>query len=143
MHTFGNKPLLQVDGRAQFAEVAILRLFEEAGWQGRWVETYAKPNMRPGFWRTWDPGGPNAQVHVPIPEAWVNDRLERIAVANGNSFSGCWDVVAWKDDRLVFAESKRAKQDALRSTQMRWRDAALQSGCNENDLVVVEWQLAP
>lgn len=143
VHTFGNKALVLVDGRAQFAEVAILRLFEEAGWQGRWVETYAKPRLRPAYWREWHPTGPAAQVHAPIEAEWVNERLRCIAEANGNRFGGCWDVVAWKNERMVFAESKRAKRDALRATQLRWRDAALRTGCAENDFVVVEWQLTP
>lgn len=46
-----------------------------------------------------------AQEHVPIEEAWVNERLHAIAAANGNTYSGCWDVVVWNGDRLVFAES--------------------------------------
>ena len=40
VHRFGNKPLVLVDGRPQFAEFAILRLFEAAGWEGRWVITW-------------------------------------------------------------------------------------------------------
>lgn len=141
VHTFGGKALVEVDGRAQVAEVAILRAFEEAGWQGRWVETYAKPALCPGLWRAWQAEGPTAQVHLSIEEAWVNEHLERIAAANGNTYSGCWDVVVWKNDRLLFVESKRAKRDALRDTQLRWREAALRCGCMEGDFVVVEWEL--
>lgn len=142
MHSFGGKDLLLVDGRPQFAEVAILRLFEEAGWQGRWVETYGKPALAPALWRAWHPYGPRAQTHVPIEEAWVNERLRAIVAANGNSYSGCWDVVAWKEDRLVFAESKKAKKDRMRSTQWRWMVAAMECGCALEDFLIVEWSLA-
>ncbi|MBK9273036.1 MAG: hypothetical protein IPM49_00660 [Flavobacteriales bacterium] len=138
-HTFGHKELLRVDGRPQFAEVAILRLSEEAGWQGRWVETYGKPALRPGFWRAWHPHGPSAQVQVPIADPGVNERLHAIAAANGNTFGGCWDVVAWKDGRLVFAESKRKGKDRIRATQVRWLEAALRCGCALEDFMVVEW----
>ncbi len=140
--TFGGKALIEVDGRPQFAEVAILRLFEADGWQGRWVETYGKPAMRPGLWREWHPDGPAAQVHVPIEETWVNERLHTIAAANGNTYSGCWDVVVWKGDRLVFAESKRKGKDRIRGTQVRWMEAAMRCGCPVDDFVVVEWGLA-
>ena len=135
-----------MDRRPQFAEVAILRAFERDGWQGRWLETYGKPNMRPGLWREWKPGGQGAQEHVPIADPWVNERLEAIAVANGNSFAGCWDVVAWSrnaagDERVVFAEAKLSKKDRIRDTQLRWLEAALQCGCSVEDFLVVEWAI--
>lgn len=139
INTFGGKDLLLVDGKPQFAEVAILRAFEEAGWQGRWLETYGKGNMTPGLWREWKPGGSRAQVQVPIADAWVNEKLRVIAEANGNTFAGCWDVIAWKGDRLVFAESKKQKKDRMRDTQLRWLEAALKCGCALEDFLVVEW----
>ena len=134
--------MLHVDDRAQFAEVAILRLFEEAGWQGRWVESYGKPNMSPGHWRAWHPNGPSAQLQEPIKETWVNEKLHAIATANGQSFAGCWDVVAWKDGRLVFAEAKLSKKDRMRPTQLRWLEAGLKCGVGVDDFLVVEWELA-
>ena len=140
VHTFGNKPLVWVDGRAQFAEVAVLRLFEEEGWQGRWVETYSY-RKHPRLWREWNAAGPSAQAHVPIEEGWVNERLHAIAAVNGNSFSGCWDVVAWRNERLVFAESKKSGKDKLRNTQLHWVESARRCGVGTEDLLVVEWEL--
>jgi hypothetical protein len=142
-HTFGGKDLLLVDGKPQFAEVAILRAFQGSGWQGRWLETYGNGMMTPGLWNAWHPDGPRAQEQLPITDAWVNERLQAIAAENGNSFSGCWDVVAWKNDRLVFAESKKRKKDAMRGTQLRWLEAALRCGCALEDFLVVEWALPP
>lgn len=143
VHTFGGKPLLNVDGRPQFAEVAILRAFENAGWQGRWVETYQRPAMDPALLRAWNGGAFKTQEVVPIAQAWVNERLHAIAAANGNTFSGCWDVVAWKDDRLVFAESKKQKKDRLRGTQLRWLEVALGCGMKVEDFLLVEWDTQP
>lgn len=143
IHTFGGKDLLLVDGTAQFAEVAILRAFQAAGWQGRWLETYGNGKLTPGLWNAWHPDGPRAQVNVPIEEAWVNERMKAIAVANGNSFSGCWDVVAWKGERLVFAESKKQKKDKMRGTQGRLLEAALRCGIDVKDFLVVEWSAHP
>lgn len=141
VHTFGGKDLVLVDGRAQFAEVAILRAFEAEGWEGRWLETYGKPAMKPALWREWKPEGPVAQEHDPIEAASVNERLHAIAVANGNTYAGCWDVVAWKGERLVFAESKKQKKDRLRGTQLRWLEAALKCGMAVEDFLVAEWRL--
>lgn len=139
VHTFGGKDLLLVDGHAQFAEVAILRCFEEAGWEGRWVETYGRRKLSPGLWRAWQPEGPHAQVEVPITEPWVNERLHDIAAANGHTFAGCWDVVAWREGRLIFAESKKQRKDRIRGTQVRWLEAALRCGLKPEDFLVVEW----
>ena len=143
VHRYGNKPLVLVDGRPQFAEFAILRLFEAAGWEGRWVITW-QHGRNPRLWRSWDPAGPKAQVHEPIAAPWVNARLRAIAAANGGTYGGCWDVVAWTRDaagghRLVFAESKRKGSDRIRPTQLRWHQAALACGCAAEDFVVVEW----
>ncbi len=138
INSFGNKDLLLVDGRPQFAEVAILRAFENEGWQGRWLETYPY-RKNPRHWSEWKAGGPGAQEHVPIRVPWVNERLQAIAHANGGYYSGCWDVVAWKGGRLAFAESKKQKNDRMRSTQLRWLEAALQCGCSVDDFLVVEW----
>lgn len=142
INTFGNKDLLLVDGKPQFAEVAILRAFENEGWQGRWVEVYGHMHA-PAFWREWKPGGPGAQKHIPIAEPWVNERLQAIAKANGGNYAGCWDVLAWKGERLVFAEAKLQQKDKLRDTQFRWLEAALQCGCTVEDFLVVEWALTP
>jgi hypothetical protein len=39
---YGGKAILAHNARPVFAELAILRLFEEADWQGVWVDTYGK-----------------------------------------------------------------------------------------------------
>jgi hypothetical protein len=47
-YNFGGQDLLLVDGLPQFAEVAILRAFQAAGWQGRWLETHGNANISSG-----------------------------------------------------------------------------------------------
>lgn len=137
--TFGGKDLVEVDGLPQFAEVAILRAFEADGWQGRWVETYQRPSMSPALLRSWNGGTFKTQQNLPIEVPWVNEQLHAFAVANGNTYAGCWDVVAWKGRRLVFAESKRQKKDRLRGTQLRWVEAAHRCGMGMEDFLLVEW----
>src|ERR1700675_1739171 len=40
--TFNGKPLLELNGEMVFAELAILRSFQRAGWDGRWIDSYHK-----------------------------------------------------------------------------------------------------
>lgn len=139
--TFGGKAVLSHAGEPCFAEVVILRLFLEAGWSGRWVETYGAANMGPRMLSTWQPGSLKQQVLSPIADNIIQQRLDSIACANRSTYSGCWDVVAWQGDELVFVESKRKKHDRFRPTQVRWLEAALASGLGPHSFLVVEWSV--
>ena len=55
---------------------------------------------------------------------------------------GCFDVFVWRDDQVLFCESKRQGQDQLRKTQKRWMDGAIAAGVQETSLLVVEWSPA-
>jgi hypothetical protein len=52
------------------------------------------------------------------------------------------DVCAWKHDEVLFAESKRAKRDAVRANQLHWLEAALVAGYDPESFLLVEWTLA-
>jgi hypothetical protein len=41
-NTFGGKPLIGVNGKPMFAELAIMHLFLEDGWDARWLESYGR-----------------------------------------------------------------------------------------------------
>lgn len=138
--TFGHKALVDCNGQAGFAELAILRAFEAAGWEGRWVETYGHWR-KPRFWVDWRPGKARDQQHVPIPHGWLTERLQQIADAKGGSHGGCPDLVLWRGQRLLFVECKRRGKDRFRPTQLRWLQAALQCGVRMEEVVVVEWDL--
>ena len=138
-NTFGEKPALDLSGSPSFAEIVILRKFLRAGWSGRWVETYAAPPMRPRFLTEWSVNGLKSSVTQPITEMRVTTLLDAIAHANGHTYAGCWDVVAWDDDSVVFAGAKRKGKDQLKATQLRWIAAALEHGFLEEAFLVVEW----
>jgi hypothetical protein len=138
-NTFGSKPALNWSGSPAFAEIVILRTFLQAGWSGRWVETYGAPAMQPYFLTEWHENGLKSAITQPITEARVTTLLETIAHANGHTFSGCWDVVAWDDNSVVFAEAKHKGKDQLKATQLRWIAAALEHGLSEEACLVVEW----
>ncbi|MBP1684641.1 MAG: hypothetical protein H6Q33_784 [Deltaproteobacteria bacterium] len=108
--SFGGKPTVESNGAACFAELAILRLFLSAGWSGRWVEMYGAPTNQPKFLLEWAGCGIKAERTVPPDDAVAVARLAAIASRNRGRYSGCWDVVAWADGRIVFAESKWSRK---------------------------------
>jgi hypothetical protein len=40
--TYGNKPLIDINGTPMFAELAVLRLFQKDDWDGVWFDTFSK-----------------------------------------------------------------------------------------------------
>lgn len=47
--TYGNKPILNINGKPAFAELAILRILQADGWDGVWIDTY-RNSYRTEFW---------------------------------------------------------------------------------------------
>ncbi len=140
--TFGGKALVDVGGKPMFAELAIMHLFINAGWQARWIETYATGDMEPKFLSAWLDDKYKNQIQNPITDSAVTDSLKKIAALNGGSYSGSWDVLGWGAGRMIFAESKRFKKDRIRGTQVKWLDAALRAGFSPDNFLVVQWNLA-
>ena len=125
--TYGKKTVLDFCGEPVFAELAILRVFERAGWNGVWVDTYR------GRYRT----AVEQEVSLPVERHDLLQRIRRAAGARG----GCFDVFVWSSQRVVFAESKRDGHDRVRPSQLRWLRAALKSGLPRQSFLVVEWSL--
>lgn len=140
-NTLGGKCLIDIDGAPMFAELAVVRLFLKSGWNARWIEVYGTSTQRPLMLKDWKDDKLRNQENIPINELKIKELLQNISVLNGNSFSGCWDVLAWKDDSIIFAELKRRKNDRLRKTQMLWFENALKVGLNEDNFLLVEWDL--
>jgi hypothetical protein len=136
---FGGKPVVRYDGTSIFAEVAILRMLDHAGWEGRWIETYSRPSMDPLVLKTWVRGSTKEQTNVEIGSPHVRNMLHEIARRNLWSYAGCWDVVGWEEDQIVFFESKHFKKDRIRKTQTKWLLAGLDAGLSLDNFVVVEW----
>ena len=139
--TFGGKPIVNVNEKPMFAELAIMEHFIAEGWESRWIETYGKSKSEPICLSEWKDEKYKNQVHNPIENETILTLLKEISTENENSYSGCWDVLGWKDSRIIFAESKRTKKDSIRSTQNNWLNAGLKSGLKLNNFLIVQWDL--
>lgn len=125
---YGGKPLLDFKGEMVFAELAILRLFERAGWQGRWVDGY-RGKYRVGYW------GDDTTKDLPPQQQAVLDAIR----AKTGSRGGCFDVLCWRAGQTVFAEAKWKAHDRIRASQRRWLEAALGLGIPAGSFLIVEW----
>lgn len=139
LNDFGHKGVVEFDGKPMFAELAIVEVLKREGYSARWAETYGRSGKLPIFLDEWDERGYKHQINKPIEETWVMDALAGIANLNGGSYSGCWDVIAWKNDKLLFAESKRKKRDRIKETQTSWLHAAIEYGLTPENFLMVEW----
>ena len=128
--TYGGKMVLDADGEPAFAELLILRHLEQAGWNGVWIDTF-RQTYRRYYW--------SDDSKITLPER-VQQSLDVITDANGSA-SGCFDVCAWTEERLLFAEAKREHHDAIRETQKEWLESALKMGLPTNSFLIVEWSL--
>lgn len=127
--TYGGKVVLNFDGTPEFAELGILRIFERAGWQGFWVDTY-RNKFRTRYW-------PANTVQPAEKQASLLNRIYKAA----GSRKGCWDVFCWNGDKNVFAESKRHSKDRIQDSQRRWLEAAIECGLPVESFLIVEWSL--
>lgn len=140
-NNFGGKPIINHDDKPMFAELAIMNIFIENGWNSRWIERYGKPKMSPIHLTEWIDEPFKNQKHKPIDNKLIQVLLNAIAKNNDNNFGGCWDVVAWQNDNLIFAESKRSKKDFIQSTQNKWINSAFEIGLIEENFLMIEWNI--
>jgi O-glycosyl hydrolase len=139
--TFGGKPVVSIDNKPMFAELAIVTCFKMGGWKSRWIETYGKSKDKPMYLSEWKDNKFKNQTEDSITDKKILKMLSGIASHNNNSFSGCWDVIGWKDDEIIFAESKRTKRDKIRQTQINWLLAGLKFGLTSSNFLVVQWDI--
>ncbi|HEY0997883.1 MAG TPA: hypothetical protein VGD77_17970 [Gemmatimonadaceae bacterium] len=129
--TYGGKAVLDVEGEPAFAELVILKLLERAGWSGVWIDTY-RNKYRRAYW-----GAEPIAALPPFPAS----ALQAILSKRDAGRSGTWDILAWNESELLFAESKRAGHDAIRPSQATWLAAALDMGHPLESFLVVEWSV--
>jgi len=126
-NTYGGKTVLDVFDRPVFAELGILRILQNGGWDGVWVDTYRRQ-----FRQDFSPHQCKLPTHA-------RKLYDRIRLANTGKTSGCFDVFAWRRGQYLFVESKRDRKDRIRESQMAWIEAALSSGVPLKSLLICEW----
>jgi hypothetical protein len=148
---FGKKSaaMVDLDGEHLFAELAVLRLLEQAGWSGRWVNTYSGRGEVWKYLTEWKNVPRGEQRSKPIEEAEPRQLLAAIAGLNKPArYKGCWDVFAWKGTDVVFAECKRTApkyKDVISKEQEDWVRSALYLGDRRVSLesfTFVQWDYA-
>jgi len=128
LNTYGNKAVIDWNGEPVFAELAILRLFQSYGWQGVWVDSYRR-KYRIGL----------PDVIEPVNLSSKQEQLiNTIRIGTGKQ-GGCWDVLLWRGESILFIELKRLKKDRIRVSQINWLEKSLDSGLNENNFMILEW----
>lgn len=131
---YGGKPILNYEGEAVFAELAILRLLRGSGWEGVWVETYGGTN----FLREMPQGWQLSSLSVAIPE-------ERCALLKkiwkAAKTTACFDVFAWKEEDILLCEAKHQGKDQFTKSQLKFIEGALACGIPSESLLIVEWTM--
>jgi hypothetical protein len=128
--TYNRKPLLELDKEPLFAELLFLRLLEKEGYKGVWVDTY-----RNKFWQRL----PHFSFPVIIDKK-IEDIYNRIYNLKGGKKSGCFDVIAYRENEFIFAELKRKKKDEIQESQIEWLNTAMKIENNNFKFLLVEWE---
>jgi hypothetical protein len=126
--TYGGKTLLTFRGKPLFAELVTLRLLEEEGWHGVWVDSYRRK------YRTGMPGISDL-AGLPESQQAFLEKIRKRADCKG----GCFDVFVWHGDKRWFVELKRFGKDRIQDTQRQWLEAALHCGLKSCNFLIIEW----
>jgi hypothetical protein len=135
-HTHGNKSYLDWRGSATFAEIALLSILKEHGFAGAvWRDNWRE-------YRCFRDAMPPTKCNEPDAVREVCSRIRaRLGIKD---WSGCWDVLAWKESGVTFIECKKAKtSDHINPNQIRWLEAALKEGRTLEHFAICEWTVAP
>jgi hypothetical protein len=147
------KPLVDWEGAAMFAELAVVNILKADGWLAYWSECYGGTTVFLDRMPNLSKGTKSAKLKpfgVTIDHAKV-ELIERIRRNCRTPNYSCLDVIAWKDCHTIFVELKnngrgksgRRARDNLTKPQMRFIDSALKLGRTTDSFLVAEWQFPP
>jgi hypothetical protein len=129
-NTYGNKAIIDFEGKPLSAELAVLKLFNKNGWQGVWVDSYRR-KFRVGLPDIVDP--------IDLPDD-KKDIIKKLRTAT-SKIGGCWDLFLWKDNQIFFIELKRSKKDAIQGSQKLWLEKSLEISLTPTNFALIEWKL--
>lgn len=148
-NTFGCKPIVDYNGKWMFAELAIRNRIVDgghaAGWSAQWIEGRY-------YLEQWNDAPFNKQQKESIQKLpnWNQLKLidahcaELFPEYKRNSYSGCWDILAWNAVTTLFIELKRYRKDRITLPQKRWLASVLSADLmpeklTEKNFLVIEW----
>lgn len=137
--------MVELDGEHLFVELAILRLLEREGWEGRWIHTTTSGEIS-RYLTDWRDVPRQDQRNRPIQNDAARAMLYAIADRSGNRYGGCWGVFAWRDGDFAFFEAKRQPpkdKDRLKSAPEAWLRAALslrEQVLSPRNFGLVQWE---
>ena len=124
VNSYGGKAVVDFNGKPEYAETAVLKLFQQNGWDGVWVDKK--------LYRTSILG--NDPVKLPDDKQKIIDQIR----SNISGFGGCWDLFLWKNDWILFIELKRSKKDRIQDSQKLWLETVHHRGGGEG-FILVQW----
>jgi hypothetical protein len=130
---FGKKPIVNYKGKGVFAELAILGLLNDSGWDGVWVETYGGIHFLNDMPTSWKLSPQN--ISIPLDKEALLHNILKIGKT-----TACFDVFAWKGKEVLFCEGKHKGKDRLTNAQTKFIEGALACGISVQSLMIVEWE---
>lgn len=130
---YGKKPFVDYNGKPVFAELAILKLFIDLGWNGVWVENYGGTHFlkdMPNNWKL-------AKNNISIPK---DKEILLKSIWKAGKTTACFDVFVWKNNNILFCESKHKGKDKLTKAQIKFIEGALSCGIPEKSFAIIEWE---
>jgi len=126
---WASRPQVLLDGRALFPEIALLVLFQKAGWKGVWVD---------GAHRRYFDKMPNVSKGAGLDTRIVS-LLARVNAAAAGRRTSCWDLVLWDRKTVLFVDVVPGPV-APGHARVAWLDAAIRTGVSLGQFLVVEWE---
>lgn len=131
---FGKKPIVNCKGKGVFAELAILELLIDSGWDGVWVETYGGVHFLKDMPTSWKLSKHN--ISIPPDKEVMLRNIWKTAKT-----TACFDVFAWKGSEILFCEGKHKGKDKLTKAQIKFIEGVLACGVPAQSLMIVEWKM--
>jgi hypothetical protein len=120
------KPPIDSNAMSVFAEIAVVRLLQRAGWDAVWVDSWR---------RAYRDSLPPQSCQLPTKAQRLLDRI-----SGGRKWpTGCWDVLAWKNGKYFSIECKRKEQDRLNKNQKAWLGSAWRLRIPIRSFIIFEW----
>jgi hypothetical protein len=120
--------MVELAGEHLMPELAVLRLLEGDGWDGRWVSTYSAKGEVWKYLVRWDDVAREQQRTRVIEDESPRRLLSTIATRARKRYKGCWDVFAWRDGAAAFFQVRTGAPkpgDEIKDDQVDWLHTAL------------------